>query len=101
MPLGKWPRPAVFADRLKGLLLRGLPSLNNADVERIVSTQFISGFPSVHREKLTLLFAGKTPKLSEVVAAARDVVRDPCEVNQSFALQADNSTEDPRHTDDS
>ena len=92
--------PTVFANRLKGLLLRGLPSLKNSDVERMVSAQFISGFPSVLREKLGLLFAGKTPTLDEVIAAARDLVRDdPVKSGQAFALRIGTTMEDPRHDD--
>lgn len=91
--------PAVFADRLKGLLRRGLPSLNDDDVERMVTAQFISGFPSVHREKLILLFAGKAPTLPDVIAAARDLVRDPFSSTQACAVSVDSTIAVPEHDD--
>lgn len=81
--------PAVYADQLKALLLRGLPSLNDEDVQRIVCNQLISSFPSTCSEKLSTLFAGKSPRISDVAAAARDLVRTPSLDNQAFALQTD------------
>ncbi len=92
--------PAVFGERLKLLLRRGLPSLSPADVERIVVGQFVAGFPASHREKLALIFAGKTPQLAEAVAAARDLVREPSEGHQACALRMESPTQEQRLTDD-
>ena len=39
--------------------------------------QFIAGYPTELADKLKLLFAGKRPKLAEVVEASRDLLRDP------------------------
>ena len=83
--------PEVYADRLKVLLKTGLPSLGNEDADRVVSNQFISGFPQAYAEKLRLLFAGRSPKLSEVVAAAKDLTRHPAE-DVCAAASEDNSS---------
>lgn len=85
--------PAVFADQLKGLLLRGLPSLNDDDVQRIVSNQLINSFPTNLSEKLRTLFAGKSPAISDVAAAARDVIRDSVSDSQACALQESEVTQ--------
>ena len=71
--------PDVYAAKLKQLLALGLPSLDNSDRDRILINQFINGFSGSHKEKLRLLFSGKSPSLTEVVAAAKDVVRGPDE----------------------
>lgn len=67
--------PADYAARLTMLLKTGLPSLGDDDQQRTTVNQFIAGFPSPWEEQLRLLFAGKSAKLSEVVAAANDLVR--------------------------
>ena len=67
--------PDVYASKLKSLLKKGLPSLGDNDVDRIVINQFINGLSGSHRENLRLLFSGKSPALSEVVAASRDLIR--------------------------
>ena len=65
----------AYAQRLSNLLRRGLPSLGNDDHNRIVSNQFINGFPSHISEKLRLLFSGRTPKIADVIAAAKDITK--------------------------
>ena len=81
----------VFATKLQRLLKKGLPSLGTDDVDRIVINQFINGFSGNHRDNLRLLFSGKSPSLSEVVAAAKDIVRrsDEC---RAFAMEGAAST---------
>lgn len=66
--------PQVYASKLKSLLEKGLPSLGTEDKNRLVVNQFVSGFPSDYRNKLSLIFSGKTPKIDEVVAAANDLL---------------------------
>ena len=90
--------PAVFANQLKGLLLRGLPSLSDDDVQRIVCNQLINSFPSTISEKLRTLFAGKSPVISDVAAAARDMTRDSGSESQACALQQE--SEAPRKMGD-
>lgn len=85
--------PAVFADQLKGLLLRGLPSLTDDDVQRLTCNQLMNSFPSTIREKLKTLFAGKSPSISDVAAAARDMTRDSDgSEDRAFALQQEPET---------
>ena len=79
--------PAVYADQLKTLLFRGLPSLSDDDVQRIVCNQLINSFPSTISEKLRTLFAGKSPAILDVAAAARDMTRDSGSESQACALQ--------------
>lgn len=67
--------PDEYANKLTMLLEAGLPSLGADDRDRISVNQFMAGFPSPLEEKLQLLFAGKSPKLPEVVAAANDLLR--------------------------
>ena len=66
--------PAVYANKLKTLLKKSIPSLSDDDTDRLVVNQFITGFPRDITEKLQLLFAGKRPKLAEVVEASRDLL---------------------------
>ena len=68
--------PEEYASRLTLLLKTGLPSLSDADRGRTTVNQFMSGFPSPMEERLRFLFTGKSPNLSEVVAAANDLVRN-------------------------
>ena len=65
--------PAVYANKLKTLLKKSIPSLSDDDTDRLVVNQLIAGFPTEVTEKLQLLFAGKRPKLTEVVEASRDL----------------------------
>ena len=67
--------PEEYAAKLLMMLEMGLPSLGADDRDRILVGQFMAGFPSALHEKLQLLFAGKSSKLSEVVAAANDLLR--------------------------
>ena len=65
----------LYAKKLSDLLRRGLSSLDDDDHNRIVTNQFVNGFPSDLRDKLWLVFAGRTPLLTDAVAAARDVIK--------------------------
>ena len=68
--------PTVYADKLETLLNRGIPSLSDDDADRLLVNQFIAGCPLEVAEKLKLVFAGKRPKLAEVVEASKDLLRD-------------------------
>ena len=65
----------IYAKRLSDLLRRGLSSLSDDDHSRIVTNQFINGFPFELRDKLWLVFAGRTPLLADALAAARDIIK--------------------------
>ena len=65
----------VYAKRLSNLLRRGLSSLDDKDRDRILTNQFINGFPPELRDRLRLVFAGRTPVLPEAVAAAKDLLK--------------------------
>ena len=84
--------PDVYATKLKRLLVRGLPSLDPSDGDRIVINQFINGFSGSHRENLQLLFSGKSPSLTEVVEAAKDIVRKSENECQTFAIDEQSPT---------
>lgn len=82
--------PDAYANRLKGLLKKSIPSLNADDMDRLVVNQFINGFPKDLSNKLRLLHAGKHPKLSDVVEAALDLLP----VTEPAGVLATQSTHD-------
>lgn len=65
----------VYARKLSTLLRRGLSSLDDSDHDRIVTNQFIKGFPPDLRNRFWLVFAGRTPSLTEALAAAKDLIK--------------------------
>ena len=87
--------PEDYAARLKALLKTGLPSLGDDDQQRTIVNQFMTGFPSPVEERLRLLFAGKSPKVSEVVAAANDLVRSANGATTVCSLEADGAFSQP------
>ena len=92
--------PEDYAARLTMLLKTGLPSLGDDDRQRTTVNQFITGFPSPFEEQLRLLFAGKSAKLSEVVAAANDLVRTSSGVRAVCSIDAAEATSHPPELDD-
>ena len=64
----------VYAQNLLRLSNQGLPSLGDDDRDRMVVKQFFDGFPSEVSKNLRLIFSGRTPILTEAVAAAKGVI---------------------------
>lgn len=84
----------VYSQKLSQLLTRGFPSLNEEDRKRVLTNQFINGFPAELSDKLRLLFAGRTPDLAEAVAAAKDLVKTQATVIDSCAVSNNESMND-------